>query len=383
MNARILSEALGELDIKYVEEALGYKKRRRARLWGAAAACAACAAVIMIAAGVFAGPEPAETGSPLPVLTVDANAFGGMGFEGYMAYDVSELVSANPWNEEMALETLPVYKSGLACDEFGRPRYGDEGEMRGRIIEIAARFGIPEDELEISSDAGGASAGARGINFSADIQLTVYAYFETPVELPEEYNFSHRESSYEDYLAVAAYMLSEYGGLLGMDEPRADVCGGDYNIYGEQGYRLAFYEGGESAEEEIIGFNFSRAEFYCDDAGRFSGVRFYDYDLSQKLGDYPVISSGEALELLCGGAYITTAPYEFPGRDSVKKVELIYRTSAWDEYLMPYYRFYAELPDAGGGGADAPGLKNYGAYYVPAVAGEYLDGLPLWGGEFN
>ena len=103
---------------------------------------------------------------------------------------------------------------------------GDEGEMRGRIIEIAARFGIPEDELEISSDAGGASAGARGINFSADIQLTVYAYFETPVELPEEYNFSHRESSYEDYLAVAAYMLSEYGGLLGMDEPRADVCGG-------------------------------------------------------------------------------------------------------------------------------------------------------------
>ena len=137
-----------------------------------------------------------------------------------------------------------------------------------------------------------------------------------------------------------------------MDEPRADIYGGDYNIYGEQGYGIAFYEGGDSLEEDILGFNFSRAVFYCNDAGELSGIRFYSYDLSQKLGDYPVIGPGEALELLCGGRYITSSPYEFPGRDSVRRAELIYRTSEWDENYMPYYRFYAELPDTGNAEAE-------------------------------
>ena len=50
---------------------------------------------------------------------------------------------------------------------------------------------------------------------------------------------------------------------------------------------------------------------------------------------------------------------------------------------MPYYRFYAELPDTGNAEAEALGLRNYAAYYVPAVAEEYLDALPLWEGGFN
>ena len=29
------------------------------------------------------------------------------------------------------------------------------------------------------------------------------------------------------------------------------------------------------------------------------------------------------------------------------------------------------------------GLKNFGAYYVPAVKLEYIEGLPLWNGCFN
>ena len=32
---------------------------------------------------------------------------------------------------------------------------------------------------------------------------------------------------------------------------------------------------------------------------------------------------------------------------------------------------------------ESDGLKTYGAYYVPAVQSEYLEGLPVWDGGFN
>ena len=46
---------------------------------------------------------------------------------------------------------------------------------------------------------------------------------------------------------------------------------------------------------------------------------------------------------------------------------------------MPYYRFYVELPDM----ERENGLKTYGAYYVPAVKGEYISNMPVWEGTFN
>ena len=88
------------------------------------------------------------------------------------------------------------------------------------------------------------------------------------------------------------------------------------------------------------------------------------------MGDYPIISVKEAQALLCAGNYITTVPEEFPGEEHIARVELIYRDS---------YRFYVEVPDM----ARDNGLKTYGAYYVPAVSGEFLSELPVWEGQFN
>jgi hypothetical protein len=63
----------------------------------------------------------------------------------------------------------------------------------------------------------------------------------------------------------------------------------------------------------------------------------------------------------------------------VAKVELVYRTGGTEQYFMPYYRFYVELPDM----ERENGLKTYGAYYVPAVEGEYISNMPVWDGRFN
>ena len=49
--------------------------------------------------------------------------------------------------------------------------------------------------------------------------------------------------------------------------------------------------------------------------------------------------------MLLNGSYLTTVPYEISGPEYVKKVELIYRTGSHEQYFMPYYRFYVELPE--------------------------------------
>ena len=101
-------------------------------------------------------------------------------------------------------------------------------------------------------------------------------------------------------------------------------------------------------------------------------------DLSQKMGDYPIINTEKAKELLLKGNYITTVPYELPGEKFIAKTELVYRTGAREAYFMPYYCFYVEIPEE-----ERDGLKTYGAYYVPAVEEEYLTNMPLWDGSFN
>uniref|UniRef100_UPI0025E0C74F hypothetical protein n=1 Tax=uncultured Gemmiger sp. TaxID=1623490 RepID=UPI0025E0C74F len=83
------------------------------------------------------------------------------------------------------------------------------------------------------------------------------------------------------------------------------------------------------------------------------------------------------------GHYLTTVPCEMPGEKFIRKVELIYRTGTEDAYWMPYYRFWVEVDDVPEAADQDPGLKTYGAYYVPAVAEEYLTDLPLWDGSFN
>jgi len=46
---------------------------------------------------------------------------------------------------------------------------------------------------------------------------------------------------------------------------------------------------------------------------------------------------------------------------------------------MPYYKFLVEMPTM----ELENGLKTFGAFYVPAVKGEFLENMPLWDGNFN
>ena len=373
MKSERLLNAIGKIDDDLIFDAVHDTKKKKKRgwlRWGAAAACLALA----VSTGLWWLSK--EAPASLPMLTITEITGAGMGFEGYHAYDSAELVSANPWNEAAELSTLPVFKNQLSFQENGIEPAGDMEAMETFLAEVAARLGMEPQNPEIQD--GWVVAEENGIRIEVDATMTATISFEPAVSLPEGYHFTPG-SSYEDTLAVAEYLKEAYKDVLAMDTPKINVYGGNYDINRRQQYDIEFYNAGGDLTDQILNYHFNRASFYCNDDGDLWMIRIYKPDLSCKAGDYPIISPDEATELLLNGNYITSVPYEIPGRDYIAKVELVYRTGIHEEYYLPYYRFYVELPEM----EREDGLKDYGAYYVPAVEAAYLTNMPLWDGTFN
>lgn len=340
--------------------------------------------------------------SGLPMLTIPEDTCESMGYEGCLAYDISDLTNANPWNETLELSSLPVYRSPLSYDTYFLVSGTDFDAMEDFLLKIAARLHMDTETLEINDNAPDAQEQAiiteklegkvpegyfnptalvaeqNGIKIEVEITMTATITFEPTVTLPEGYHFSHH-SSYEDTLAVAEYLQETYPELINMEEPLVNIHGGEYNIYRQQGYDIAFFNAAESLTEQILNYQFFQVAFYCNAEGKLKMARIYSPNLTEKAGDYPIISAEEAEDLLLNGYYITTVPFEMPGQKYIAKRELIYRWGRYDEYYMPYYCFYIELPEE----EQDDGLKTYGVYYVPAVRQEYLTNMPVWKGEFN
>lgn len=410
MRAELLSDALGQLDDSLLEEA----RLRRERTapprpaWGRWGALAACLAVAVLAGSQLLpqkDPPSVSTPGDLPLLTLGEGDTAAMGYEGYMAYDIDELVNANPWTPEARLDTLPVYRNAVTYDDNHRVQNADFDRMETQLVSVAVQLELdptlpvtdntpsPEHQQAIRDkfaavgdtvpegyfDPDSLVMESDSIKLTVDETLTVTIAFQPPVELPEEYDFTHN-ATLEAKEAVAGHLSVEYAGLLsGMEQPALNLTGGDRDIYGEQSYQIEFYDAGGSLEDQVVNYNFNRVAFYCDDDGRLFLARVYAPDLSQKLGDYPVITPAQAEQLLADGNYTTSVPYQMPGLEHLGKVELVYRTGPHEKTYLPYYRFLVELPEEQRPG----GMKDYGAYYVPAVEGQYIASMPKWDGGFN
>lgn len=418
MQREIISDALNFLKDDILEETDKVRSRRRQyrKIWWrwAVAAGAACF-LFLFSAGILFLPQrlsdgtenapekslddiaelPKESSHPavkLPELTVTEDIEIGAGFEGYMAHDVSELVNGNPWSETEKLSVLPVYRNHAFLGKGSKGEKADTDKMRECLIDVARRLDVDVDSLTITKSVIGAdsaqdsavflSAQADGVEIEAARELTVDISFEPAIALPETYHITH-SSTYEENAAAAGYLQEKYGKLIAMKNPQIDISGGDYGKEEDakgfyQSYEIAFFDKGKSSTEQMINYNFNRVVFYFDDDGKLFLARVYQPDLSEKTGNYPLISKERAKKLLLNGNYITTVPDEFPGGDFIAKTELVYRTGTTEKYFMPYYRFYVELPDL-----EENGMKCYGVYYVPAVKEEYISNMPTWDGSMN
>jgi len=408
MKPEHISDALNMLHDDIIEETGRVRenhKQGKKKWWKWAVAAACFVFIVYSGIRIISWGHTKDIKEQLPMLCISENTGYAMGYEGYMAYDVSELVNANPWSEGAKLSTLPVYENRISYDENFIVSGGDFDAMEKFLLDVAARLGMDTDNLLITDDVPGREeqeeikkkfeigggkipegyfnptklvARENGITIEVGTEMTALIKFEPAVSLPEEYNFT-MYSNYEDIKAVAGYLEETFADFICMDKPQVNIYGGDYNIYRQQQYRIGFYEGGGTIIDRIIAYNFNQVVFYCDDDGKLFLARVFHPDLSGKVGDYPVISVDEAEQLLLNGNYIMSVPYEMPGKGYIAKVELVYRTGKYEKYYMPYYRFYVELPEEERDGK----MKCYGAYYVPAVDGAYISNMPVWDGSFN
>ena len=405
MKTKKFSEAMNEIKDKYYEEAVSFQAKRNRRGWVKWGTMAACIVLVVYIGIQELSQESQKTTIPLPLLTISENISAGMGFEGYMAYDISELVNGNPWHETTQLSTLPVYQNQLTYDENYQALGANEKEMKTFLLDVATRLGLNKKTLHITDNTPNKAEKAaitkkfeavgervpkgyfsptkvigeeEGIEISVSPSMTATIDFDPALGLPDNLSFTHH-SSYEDIQKVADYLKENYKELIAMEKPEVNIYGGDYDIYDRQAYHLEFFEASGDVFEEIINYNFNRVAFYCDDEGKLFLARVYNPNLSEKMGDYPIITKDEATELLLNGNYMTSVPYEVPGRDYIAKAELVYRTGEQEKYYMPYYRFYVELQEEVRDG----GIKTYGAYYVPAIERSYISNMPIGDGSFN
>lgn len=340
----------------------------------------------------------------LPKISIGQFNTEGSGFEGLMAYDIKELVNENPWNENVEISTLPVFKNKLEYNERGILENPDIKAMRKRLDETIRLLKINPKEIEIRDDypseeeikeitekleltGGELTDEFFNINQiygeNEKYEITVYNDLSTMIKfkakdpLLKNYYIDY-DSTYEDVYKTAQYVSEEYKNLLEMGEATINIYGGDYTYDGEQRFHISFFDGKGSLEDKIINYNLNYTEFFFDEEDKLGNVTINKPNLSQKIGNYPIISSKEAEKLLIDNKYITNVPKDFPGQEYIKKVELVYR-GQYEENFVPYYLFYVELNEI----QEDNGLKTYGAYYVPAVEGEYIDNMDIMDGKFN
>lgn len=384
MRGHHLLDKLELVDPAYVEAADRVPQKKHTwRKWAALAAC-----IGLLASGIFSAvpsepPEPAN----LQAITIPEYGHGAMGFEGYLCYDIAELDNGNPWSEDMALSSLPVYRNG-AYDPTGAgiPRGLSEAQMQERLAFAASALGLEVFEMEVitTGDQGTDPTELRAVTNNGTLYIQANGAIvcflpDGGQALPDGYSFTHGDTTQAQAEETISYLADAYQDILCFEEPKA-VSAGDYTFTGVFTRSYCVYDAAGDDLSDILNYHFRSARFSADDSGNLSSFRVEDrLLLAEKLGDYPVISVEEATELLAGGHYQTSVPTPFPGTEYIGKVELSYRTGSREEVLLPYYRFYVQLPDE----TSALDLKTYGVYYVPALAQEYIANMPTYDGSFN
>lgn len=335
--------------------------------------------------------EPTDSTSELAKLDIDTGSFyeTAMGFEGLMAYDVSELMDESPWNKDISIDTLPVFENVYDAEGSGIITNPDLTEMTAVLYEISTRFGLTPVEADFEYSMGMTDDGTEipyaisysenGITLATESDLTTTVTFKPALTIPDQYNNTYK-ASFKDVTEISDYFKSAYQHLLNMDSPITHIGSGDYDISASQFFTIHYYEDSADFVTALLNNTFYNVQFYQNTENSLDLIRFYRTDLSNLIGYYPIITWQEAEQLLINGNYITTVPIDFPGKEYIKKTELIYRNGHMEDIYMPYYRILVELPSMY---QEDTGLNTYGAYYVPAVKEEYLTNIPVWDGAFN
>ena len=309
------------------------------------------------------------------ILTILPEKGEGMGFEGVCYFDESEFEIGYLSAENSKFDTLPVYKNGVFA-EGGIPGTLPKEEREKKIRDAATALGLENVSFEEAGYTGGrqTNAKAEGVSFACYGDGTLSIFFDTPLKLSEKYRDLDQDTSSEEVLKEMLLDLAEqYSDLFQMEAPQV-LIEADRSFDGTMGRRFYLFDAGEDDVQDLLNSAFRLVQIGFSSSEGVHVIHLNDYLVgAEKIGDYPLISVDHAKELLSEGKYFTSVPYDVDFEKDIVRCELTYKVSFAQEVLIPYYRFWVEIRDPGLNFAGSEiGLKTFGAFYVPAVAEEYL-----------
>ena len=300
--------------------------------------------------------------------------------------------STLPWEREMEIAALPIYKNLAYVDVNGYRGAGysiflDEDTLVAMAEDIAAKLNMQvidstvqkvnfSDEMlnvvhgiEVTTDLGSIQIKGNG---QVDVK-----FFEG-VQLPEEYKMSD-SATIANANKTVAYLLETYADVIPTDKLVADC----YDVYDKSGNRSMKYQavGRAHGADGIVEYYFNQVGFDYNEQLGLTGISYGDVRAATELlGYYPIISVEEAKNMLIEGDSIhydmAFSSHEVLLSDlrNTSYVELVYYVPNQQEYIsfidrshyLPYYCFYVKLGDT----------NEYCRYYVPAVEGATVDRLP-------
>ena len=379
MKEEKLFRAIGQIDGDLIEEAAS--GRYRIRKWRKYIGIAASILLVVAASivGRMTEKKDYENAQITEIEIVGEEteknvlnftiAFGGMGYEGIMGYEMLKI--EKPWKETDEIEILPIIENTSIYHVERYPEdvaIGEERyvEMEAWALEVAAFLGMEAYTEDRNIENVIVENEAIKIKVDGDMQMRIE--FLMPLALSAEYDTT-TEATMEETYALAEYILAEYGGIFDLENPQIAVSESDYDFYGERYHHsVRFYSKGASVEETIVNYYFDYADFHLDEEGKLWFVDITHKD-KKSLGEYKVISLERATEELLAGNYATSYYGDtVPTKEYIRDVELAYYMSFVDDY-KPYYKFWVEVPAE----KRENGLNTYVAYYVPAIEGAYLE----------
>lgn len=339
-----------------------------------------------------------EISGDLPIIHTPGAGGEAMGFEGFKAYDVSELLDGNPSRENCEFTELPVFiRSEHADYSKDRNIYSIE-EMDEKLKEIAAQLTDEEYVTGYANRHGYDLAATAG-----DITLRMTSYgdigieFENAVDLPDEFGiYTIKNNDRAQITASLEYLGEKYGSIFGLSAPVPSFSI-HYNIYDDPGTGYYLYDDSDDPLTALMNYSFGGLSFTGEDiqiddpdkyanpydayeyTGDLTYIRYYNYlSALEFTGMYPVIGYEQAFEELLNGNYHTTVWEEAYLPEGIDPEEvtftgIMYKRTQDYKYELPYYRFLIELhAERTGEYALSEGMKEYGAFYVPAVSPDYL-----------
>ena len=296
-----------------------------------------------------------------------------------------------PWNMEMEVAALPVYKN-LAYADIEGHQYSaisvflDEDTLVAMVEDIASKVDMQVVHTKINKttykELKNIVYGIEATTDKGSIKIEgdgrVYVNFFEGVQLPKEYEMKD-SATIEQANATVSYLLEQYGDLF----PSKDMSPNCYDAYDNKAQRYVNYQAVARvySAEGIDDYYFNQVQFEYNEQLGLTGISYGDVRSAAELvGYYPIISVEEAKEILVEGKgieyEIDFARYDVALSDleDTSYVELIYNTPnqnlyyyfAGNKYYQPFYCFYVKMGS----------LEEYCRFYVPAIKGATENEIP-------